>query len=32
LDAGTRLVLEEVTTPADSITGPIGWITVEEIV
>ncbi|MDX3101751.1 hypothetical protein [Nonomuraea angiospora] len=31
LDAGTRLVLEEVTTPADSITGPIGWISIEEI-
>lgn len=32
LDAGTRLVLEETTTPADSITGPIGWITIEELV
>lgn len=32
LDAGTRLVLEEVTTPADSITGPVGWILIEELV
>lgn len=30
-DAATRLVLEEVGTPADSITGPIGRIVVEEI-
>lgn len=27
---GTRLVLEEVVTPADSVTGPAGWILVEE--
>ena len=32
LDASTRLVLEETTTPADSITGPVGWILVEELV
>ena len=32
IDAGTRLVLEEVTTPADSITGPVGWILLEELV
>jgi hypothetical protein len=32
IDAGTRLVLEEVTTPADSITGPVGWILIEELV
>ncbi|MGW5259690.1 hypothetical protein ACWEQG_01865 [Microbispora sp. NPDC004025] len=32
LDAGTRLVLEETTTPADSVTGPVGWILVEELV
>jgi hypothetical protein len=31
-DAATRLVLEEVATPADSITGPIGRIVFEEIV
>lgn len=28
----TRLVLEEVTTPADSVTGPIGWLLYEELV
>lgn len=28
----TRLVLEEVTTPTDSITGPAGWILYEELV
>jgi|SRR5687768_3248895 hypothetical protein len=32
IDASTRLVLEEVTTPADSITGPIGWVLVEELI
>jgi hypothetical protein len=32
LDAGTRLVLEELTTPADSITGPVGWVLIEELV
>lgn len=32
IDAGTRLVLEEATTPADSITGPVGWILIEELV
>jgi hypothetical protein len=31
-DASTRLVLEEVTTPADSVTGPIGWVLIEELV
>lgn len=31
-DAGTRLVLEEATTPADSITGPFGWVLIEELV
>jgi hypothetical protein len=29
--AGTRLVLEEVATPADSITGPIGWLSYMEL-
>jgi hypothetical protein len=29
---GTRLVLEELAAPADSITGPIGWILAEELV
>jgi hypothetical protein len=28
----TRIVLEEATTPADSITGPVGWILYEELV
>lgn len=28
----TRLVLEEATTPADSVTGPVGWILYEELV
>lgn len=28
----TRLVLEETTTPADSITGPVGYMLVEELV
>lgn len=32
LDAGTRLVLEEVATPADSITGPVGRIVIRELV
>jgi hypothetical protein len=32
LDAGTRLVLEEATTPADAVTGPIGWVLIEELV
>ena len=32
LDASTRLVLEELTTPADSITGPVGWVLIEELV
>lgn len=32
LDAGTYLVLEEVTTPADSVTGPVGWVLIEELV
>lgn len=32
LDAATRLVLEELTTPADSVTGPVGWVLVEELV
>jgi hypothetical protein len=32
LDGGTRLVLEEVATVADSITGPVGRIVVMEIV
>lgn len=32
LDAGTRLVLEELTIPADSITGPVGWVLIEELV
>lgn len=32
LDASTRLVLEEVTTPADSITGPIGRIAIRELI
>lgn len=32
LDAGTRLVLEEVMTVIDSVTGPIGWILIEELV
>lgn len=29
---GTRIVIEETTTPADSITGPFGWILFEELV
>lgn len=29
--AGTRLVLEEVATPADAITGPIGWLSYMEL-
>lgn len=32
LDASTRLVLEELTTPNDSITGPVGWVLIEELV
>jgi hypothetical protein len=28
---GTRLVLEETTTPADSVTGPVGYVLLEEI-
>jgi hypothetical protein len=32
LDAGTRIVLEELTTPADAVTGPVGWVLVEELV
>jgi len=32
LDASTRLVLEELTTPADSVTGPVGWVLIEELV
>lgn len=28
----TRLVLEEATTPADSITGPVGYLVYEELV
>jgi hypothetical protein len=32
VDAATRLVLEEVGTPTDSITGPIGRIVVRELV
>lgn len=30
--AGDRIVLEEVTTPADSITGPVGRVTFAELV
>lgn len=29
--AGTRLVLEEVSTVADSVTGPVGWALIEEL-
>lgn len=32
LAADTRLVLEELTTPGDSITGPVGWVLIEELV
>lgn len=32
LDAATRLVLEELSTPLDSITGPVGWVLIEELV
>jgi hypothetical protein len=32
LDAGTRFVLELVTTPADSITKIVGWLSIEELV
>jgi hypothetical protein len=32
IDASTRLVLEELTTPADAITGPVGWVLIEELV
>ena len=29
---GTRLVLEEVSTVTDAITGPVGWVLIEELV
>jgi len=32
IDAGTRLVLELATTPADAITSAQGWVAIEEII
>lgn len=32
VESATRLVLEELTTPTDSITGPVGWVLIEELV
>lgn len=32
IDASTRFVIEETTTPADSVTGPDGWVLYEELV
>lgn len=32
IDQATRFVLEEATTPADSITGPVGWVLYEELI
>lgn len=32
IDQGTRLVLTEATTPADSVTGPYGYVLLEETI